>query len=181
MAQRSIGVATEGDRGRAEFSATVDALDIDMRNCTVARTLETLGEKWTFIILHGVFIGVRRFDELADHTGIPRQVLSNRLSRLVESGVLCKELYKEAGTRSRAEYRLTTKGMDVYPILLALRQWGDTYEAGPEGPPLLNAHRDCGAPVMLLLQCNKGHLLSSYRDVVPRLGPGAQLRKRDGS
>src|ERR1044071_9051071 len=127
----------------------VTALDWSVDNCTIASSLAILGEKWTFIVLRDVFLGVRRFDDFIEHTGIPRQVLANRLGRLVEEGLLRRESYREPGERTRHEYRLTDKGIDVYPILVALREWGDRYLADPDGPPLLTVHRDCGASVEL--------------------------------
>ena len=151
-------------------------LDWSVDNCTVAGTLAVLGEKWMFIVLRDVFLGVRRFDDFIEHTGIPRQVLTNRLGRLVDEGLLRRESYREPGERTRYEYRLTDKGIDVYPILVALREWGDRYLAGPEGPPLLTVHRDCGASVSLDLRCEDGHSLASPREIVPRPGPSARRR-----
>jgi DNA-binding HxlR family transcriptional regulator len=117
---------------------------------------------------------VRRFDDMQRRTGIPRQVLSSRLARLVAEGLLRKVPYQEAGQRSRDEYRLTSKGVDLYPLLVALMQWGDNYEAAPDGPPVLLRHRDCGEPVRLQLSCRAGHVLESARDVTPVPGPGAR-------
>jgi DNA-binding HxlR family transcriptional regulator len=107
-------------------------------------------------------------------TGMPRQVLSNRLARLVGEGLLRKVRYQETGQRGRDEYRLTSKGLDLYPVLVALMQWGDRYEVGPDGPPVLLRHRDCGEPVQLQLSCRAGHVLESARDVTPVPGPGAR-------
>jgi DNA-binding HxlR family transcriptional regulator len=152
------------------------ALDWSVENCTIARTLGILGEKWTFIVLRDVFLGIRRFDDFIEHTGIPRQVLTNRLATLVAQGLLRRETYQEPGTRTRGEYRLTDKGIDAYPILVALREWGDRYAAQDGGPPLLTVHRDCGAPVSTYLRCTAGHELASPREVVPRPGPSAQRR-----
>ena len=112
-----------------------------------------LGERWTFVVLREVFNGVRRFDDIRRHSGIPRQVLSNRLALLVEQGVLRREPYQDPGERARHEYRLTEKGFDLYPVLVAIADWGDRYLADPEGPPVEFAHRDCGAPVHAELRC----------------------------
>src|SRR5215468_10751042 len=100
------------------------ALEWTADNCTIAAALAILGEKWTFIVLRDVFLGIRRFDDFIEHTGIPRQVLSNRLATLVSEGLLRREAYQEQGERLRHEYRLTDKGIDAYPILVALREWG---------------------------------------------------------
>ena len=115
-------------------AAKAAALDWSVDNCTIASTLGILGEKWTFIVLRDVFLGIRRFDDFIEHTGIPRQVLSNRLASLVDQGLLRRESYQEPGERARYEYRLTDKGMDAYPILVALREWGDKY-TGRDGRP----------------------------------------------
>ena len=161
------------------MAAQVDnALDWSTENCTIASTLGILGEKWTFIVLRDVFLGIRRFDDFVEHTGIPRQVLTNRLATLVDQGLLRRESYREPGERARYEYRLTDKGIDVYPILVALREWGDRYAAGPDGPPMLTVHRDCGAGVDVFLRCADGHDLTSPREIVPRPGPAARRRAR---
>lgn len=170
-----------GDIGTAE-TATLerhDPMQWSVANCTIARSLEILGEKWTFIVLRDVFLGIRRFDDFIEHTGIPRQVLSNRLATLVTEGLLRREAYQEPGERARYEYRLTDKGIDAYPILVALREWGDRYAAEADGPPLLTVHRDCGGSVGAYLRCEAGHELASPREVVPRPGPSA--KRRSGS
>ncbi|MBB5868640.1 DNA-binding HxlR family transcriptional regulator [Allocatelliglobosispora scoriae] len=152
------------------------ALDWSVENCTVARAMGILGERWTFVVLREVFNGVRRFDQMREHTDIPRQVLTNRLAMLVERGVLHRHPYRPAGERERHEYRLTPKGFDLYPVLVAIWEWGDRYLADPEGSPVEMAHRDCGAPVRTRLTCADGHDIDSPRDVVARPGPGAHRR-----
>jgi DNA-binding HxlR family transcriptional regulator len=107
-------------------------------------------------------------------TGIPRQVLSDRLARLVQEDLLRKVPYQDDGQRSRHEYRLTAKGLDLYPVLVGLMQWGDQYATRPGGAPVLLRHRDCGQPVRLQLACEAGHVLDSARDVTPVPGPGAR-------
>ena len=149
-------------------------LDYDTANCAVGAAVAVIGERTTFLVLRGVFSGVRRFDDIQRHTGAPRQVLSDRLARLVREGLLRKVPYQENGQRRRYEYRLTGKGLDLYPVLVALMQWGDRYAGGPAGPPLLLTHRDCGEPVRLQLSCDAGHVLRSAREVTPLPGPGAR-------
>ena len=148
--------------------------DYDPANCAIGAAVEILGERATFLVLREAFNGVRRFDDMQRRTGIPRQVLSSRLARLAGEGLLRKVPYQQAGQRSRDEYRLTSKGLDLYPVLVALMQWGDRYEVGPEGPPVLLRHRDCGEPVRLQLSCRAGLVLESARDVTPMPGPGAR-------
>jgi DNA-binding HxlR family transcriptional regulator len=143
-------------------------------NCSIERTLAVVGEKWTFLVLREAFSGVRRFADMLAGTGAPRQVLSARLARLVEEGLLSKVPYREPGSRRRDEYRLTQKGLDLYPIMVSLMHWGDRYLAEPAGPPVLLTHRDCGAPISGHLTCAEGHEVSSPREVTPRPGPGAR-------
>jgi DNA-binding HxlR family transcriptional regulator len=149
-------------------------LDYDTANCTIGTTVAIIGEKWTFLVLREVFNGVRRFDDMQRRTRAPRQILSDRLARLVAQGLLRKVRYQEHGQRSRQEYRLTEAGLDLYPVMVALMQWGDRHAAGPAGPQASLTHRDCGEPVRLELTCAAGHKLASAREVTPLPGPGAR-------
>jgi DNA-binding HxlR family transcriptional regulator len=153
-----------------------EALAWSVDNCTISRAMDILGEKWTMVVLREIFSGIRRFDDMRVRTGIPRQVLANRLSALVEAGVLRREPYREPGSRVRQEYRLTDKGFDLYPVLIALAGWGNRYLADPEGPPIQFAHRDCGAELEVEIHCAGGHEVTDHRDVLPRPGPGAHRR-----
>jgi DNA-binding HxlR family transcriptional regulator len=153
-----------------------EALDWSVDNCTIGRALDVVGDRWSFIVLREVFQGIRRFDDLTVRTSIPRAVLTDRLRRLVEAGVLRREPYRDPGARSRSEYRLTQKGLDLYPVLLALQAWGDRYLADPEGPPIQFVHRDCGEPLRLVMRCDAGHELERSRDAGGRPGPGAHRR-----
>ena len=149
-------------------------LDYDPANCAVGAAVEIIGEKWTFLVLREAFSGVHRFGDMQRRTGAPRQVLSDRLSRLVHEDLLRRVPYQEAGQRARHEYRLTPKGRDLYPIMVALMHWGDQYVTGPEGSPVVLIHRDCGAPVHQRLNCDDGHDLTSPREVTTVPGPGAR-------
>lgn len=149
-------------------------LDYDPANCAIGAAVAIIGERPTFLVLREAFNGVRRFDDMQRRTAIPRQVLSDRLARLVREDLLRKVPYQDAGQRRRYEYRLTSKGLDLYPVLVALMGWGDRYAAGPDGPPVVLQHRDCGEPVRLRLSCQAGHVLESARDVTPVPGPGAR-------
>ena len=155
-----------------------DALDWSVENCPIGRAMDILGERWTVVVLREVFSGIRRYDDLRVRTAIPRQVLANRLAKLVEHGILRKVPYREPGARQRHEYRLTDKGLDLYPMLVALRDWGDKYLVDDDGSPLAIAHRDCEAPVHVTLYCEAGHELTSPRQAVPRPGPGARRLPR---
>ncbi|MBG0814434.1 helix-turn-helix transcriptional regulator [Planomonospora sp. ID82291] len=143
-------------------------------NCSIERTLAVVGEKWTFLVLREAFGGVRRFADMQAATGAPRQVLSARLARLVDEGLLRKVPYREPGQRRRDEYRLTEMGRDLYPIMVALMHWGDRYRSGSDGPPVLLTHRDCGAPVEQHFRCAEGHEVAGPREVTPLPGPGAR-------
>src|SRR5258708_30289791 len=123
----------------------------DTANCNIAAALAIVGEKWTFYVLREAFNGIRRFDDMQRRTGAPRQVLSDRLGRLVADGILSKVPYQETGQRPRSEYRLTRKGLDLFPVIVALLEWGNHYAAGPAGPIVSLTHRDCRAPVALQL------------------------------
>jgi DNA-binding HxlR family transcriptional regulator len=138
----------------------------DRSRCSVAGTLAVVGEKWSLLVLREAFFGVRRFADFQRLLGAPKAVLSDRLATLVEQGILARVPYQAEGERQRHEYRLTTKGRDLYPTLVALMQWGDAYLSdGP--PPLELLHRDCDAPVHLELHCEAGHAVAGPRDVRP--------------
>ncbi len=152
------------------------ALQWSVENCTIQRTLDVIGDRWSLLVLREVFQGIRRFDDMTVRTAIPRQVLTERLRRLVDVGILKRVPYRVPGQRERHEYRLTDKGLDLYPVLIALQAWGNEYLADPEGPPIEFTHRDCGEPVDLVVRCAAGHEVSSTREVSGRIGPGARPR-----
>lgn len=156
--------------------ARPEALQWSVDNCTVARAMAILGERWALVVLREVVNGVRRFEDMREHADIPRQVLTNRLATLVHEGILRRVPYQEPGERMRHEYRLTEKGFDLYPVLIAVGQWGDRYLADPEGSPVEMTHRDCGAVVGVHMRCEAGHELDEPREVAPRPGRGARRR-----
>jgi DNA-binding HxlR family transcriptional regulator len=139
-------------------------------HCSVAQCLEVVGEWWSMLIVRDVFLGVTRFDDIQERLGISRNILNQRLNRLVESGVLRKVPYSEHPPRY--EYRLTDKGRDLWPVLTALRQWGDKY-AAPDGPPLRMIHRDCGHVCDATMVCSACGEPIGPRDVRAEPGPGA--------
>ncbi len=142
----------------------------DGQNCSVAKSLELLGERWTLLVLREAFLGRRRFDEFAARLGIARNVLTARLARLVEEGVLERVRYQERP--ERFEYRLTAKGLDLWPVIVSLLQFGDRYYA-PAGPPLVLEHRDCGGGLDDRRRCLACRQDLTPRDVVAHPGPGA--------
>ncbi len=125
----------------------------------MARTASVVGDGWTVLLLRDLFNGIRRFDDLAAHLGIARNVLTRRLATLVDEGVAERVPYREPGSRERHEYRLTAAGWDLRPVILAMLEWGDAHRAGPDGPPVQMEHRDCGAPVHVELRCADGHVI----------------------
>jgi len=149
-------------------------LEMSTENCTVQRTLDLVGEKWTLLILRDAFNGVRRFDDFRRHVGPSEAVLAGRLRKLVEAGILATVPYQERGSRTRNEYRLTGKGRDLWPVLVALRQWGESYVADPEGPVLEVRHRECDAPVHVVVECSCEHVALTPTEVTVRPGPAAR-------
>ena len=139
--------------------------------CNVARPIALLGEGWTLLVLRQAFLGQRRFDEIQGSLGISRSLLADRLRKLVDAGILRREPYRDA-VRTRDEYRLTEKGHDLYPVLMALRAWSDKHEAPEQGPLVLYRHRDCGGLTEVLHRCAECGEDLSARDVRPEPGPG---------
>ena len=115
--------------------------------CSIARSLGVLGERWTFLILREAFLGATKFAEFRDRLGVAPDVLSDRLSTLVEYGVMEREPYQEPGARPRFAYRLTPAGTELRVVLSALQQWGDNYLPRPEGPSVLRRIRGTDLPV----------------------------------
>lgn len=127
--------------------------EIDKQVCSVARALSVVGERWTLLILRDAFLGTRRFDQFQHNLGITRHRLSERLTKLVEQGVLVKVPYQDRPVRH--EYRLTRKGLGLYPVLMSLARWGDEWMAGEEGAPLEYVHQGCGKKTIPVLACNE--------------------------
>lgn len=138
--------------------------------CSVAKSLEVIGERWSLLIVRDVMNGNRRFSELQRSLGVARNVLSARLQRLVDEGILERRAYQESP--ARYEYFLTEKGLDLWPALIALLHWGDKYSAGPEGPPRLIVHKECGGEVSERGICTSCGKLLTARDARQVAGPG---------
>jgi DNA-binding HxlR family transcriptional regulator len=144
--------------------------------CSVARTVAVIGDRWTLLILRDCFLRIRRFDDFEARLGVTRHILANRLRKLVAEGVLAKVPYQDRPVRY--DYRLTPKGLDLYPVLLSLVHWGDTYTAGKAGRPLLHRHLACGQmfdPVTTCSACGEAIDPCQVR-VFP--GPGAGRKSR---
>jgi DNA-binding HxlR family transcriptional regulator len=138
-------------------------------DCSVAQCLEVIGEWWSMLIVRDAFLGVTRFDEFQDRLGISRNILQQRLTRLVDAGVLVRVPYSDHPPRN--DYRLTDKGRDLWPVLIAMRQWGDRH-AAPSGPPLQIVHRACGAVAEGAFVCASCGEPIGPRDVDAVPGPG---------
>jgi DNA-binding HxlR family transcriptional regulator len=149
--------------GAADFSHRLQA-------DSVGRTLNLVGERWTILILREMFFGVRRYGQLARNLNIPRPTLSLRLRKLVDCGLLDRVPYST--DPERHEYRLTQAGRDLFPAVIALMRWGDTYLAGPEGPPVVLRHETCGKRTNPHLTCDVCGEEISTRNVTPERGPG---------
>jgi DNA-binding HxlR family transcriptional regulator len=139
-------------------------------NCSVAQCLEIVGEWWSLLIVRDAFLGVTRFEDLQARLGISRNILTQRLNRLVDKGVLKRVPYQERPPRS--EYRLTEKGRDLWHVVTAMRQWGDRW-AAPSGPPLTIRHTACGRVVKAVPVCSHCGEPLDVRAVTAVPGPGA--------
>ena len=136
--------------------------------CTIARALEVVSTRSAFLVLREAFYGTTRFDDFAKRAGISEPVAASRLRELVGQGLLERTDYREAGQRTRQRYRLTDKGADLFPALVALMQWGDRWLDETGGPVELR-HRDCGEPVSVQLRCAADHRVSADElDLAPR-------------
>ncbi|MGH3234422.1 MAG: winged helix-turn-helix transcriptional regulator [Streptosporangiaceae bacterium] len=138
-------------------------------HCSVAQCLEAVGEWWSMLIIRDASLGVTRFDQFQERLGISRNILSQRLARLMDQGILDKVPYSEHPPRY--DYRLTAKGRDLWPVLTAMRQWGDTY-AAPDGPPLEVLHKACGKVSHAVMTCSACGERLSARDLRAVPGPG---------
>jgi DNA-binding HxlR family transcriptional regulator len=146
--------------------------DYKGQTCSIAGTLEIVGERWSLLIVRSVMLGVRRFDALQKDLGVARNVLQARLERLIENGVLERRQYQEHPPRY--EYYLTEKGLDLWPTIVALLQWGDRYAPSPGGPPVLLEHKGCGGAIDSHRICERCGKRVSSRDAIAKAGPGAR-------
>jgi DNA-binding HxlR family transcriptional regulator len=141
-------------------------------SCSVARTLDVLGERWTPLIVRDILLGVRRFDAMQRNLGISRKVLAERLSDLVEHGVIERVPYQDHPPRY--DYMLTEKGLDLAYVLLAMMAWGDRWASGEAGPPMVLRHEACGATVHAVPACSGCGETLLAGEVTPLPGPGAR-------
>jgi DNA-binding HxlR family transcriptional regulator len=143
--------------------------ELDQQPCSVSRTLSVIGDRWTLLILRDCFLRVRRFDDFQARLGRP--ILADRLQKLLDNFVLTKVAYQQ--NPKRYEYRLTQKGIDLYPVIMAIVHWGDVHMSGKKGRPLLHVHTKCGHQFDPLHTCSECGETLDAREVKVESGPGA--------
>jgi DNA-binding HxlR family transcriptional regulator len=146
----------------------------DAQDCSLARALEIVGERWTLLVLRDCFFGVRRFTDLQAHLDVPRAVLTERLTQLVADGILERVEYQ----RGRHEYRLTQRGLDLWPALYALSQWGEQHRA-PNGRRRIFTHTPCDTPLETTGFCPTCRIVPGPADLELHPGPGARRTRTD--
>ncbi|GAB3292264.1 winged helix-turn-helix transcriptional regulator [Parahaliea aestuarii] len=140
----------------------------DDMNCSLAQTLDVIGERWTLLILRDAFFGARRFSEFQRSLGVARNILSKRLNRLVDEGILERSPAADGG---HAEYRLTEKGLALQPVLLAMTHWGDRYRPHPRGKRLEFVERSSGNPIRTMAVLNQAGEPLKPKEVKAVAGP----------
>jgi DNA-binding HxlR family transcriptional regulator len=138
--------------------------------CSIARTVDVIGEPWSPLILRDIYVGLRRFDQLQADLGVSRKVLTERLNHLVDHGVLERRPYDR---RPRYEYHLTEKGTELVDVLMVMVGWGDKWLAGEPGPPVLYRHTACGEISSVDLRCAHCGEPMHANDIEVLAGPGA--------
>lgn len=144
--------------------------------CSLARSVDLLGDWWTPLVLREAFYGVRRFDDFQRRLGIGRNVLTQRLHRLVDEGMLERRPYQSRPVRH--EYVLTDKGRDFFPVVAAMQRWGDRWLAGDDGPPVVLHHTGCGQDMHAEVVCSQCGEPLELRAVRARPGPGLPAHAR---
>lgn len=160
--------------GAGRYDPPVRWSEIGRMDCSVARTLSVVGDRWTILILRESFLRTRKFEDFQARTGAPRAVLSERLRALVDDGVLRRQPY--SGHADRFEYRLTEKGLDLYAVVVSLLRWGDRWMAGDDEPPVELRHRACGAVMVPELACPScGERITAHDVEVSRMRARPEL------
>lgn len=152
--------------------------DLPEQPCLISRTLAVIGDRWTMLILRDCFGGVRKFDDFRENLGISRTIVAQRLALLVEEGVLDKRAYQERPTRY--EYRLTAKGLDLYPLIIGMFDWGRRHYPLEAGLPVIHQHKACGKDFTAILSCSECGEEVTARDVLARAGPALPAGYRKG-
>jgi DNA-binding HxlR family transcriptional regulator len=141
------------------------------QNCSIARTLEVVGERWSPLIVRDLLLGITRFDEIKNDLGIATNVLQTRLNRLMAEGIVIRHVYQQRPLRH--EYRLTEKGLGLWPTIVALMQWGDRYAPSPGGAPMIIKHRGCDGMIDEHRICERCGERVAALSVLAAPGPGA--------
>jgi len=145
--------------------------------CSVARTLSIIGDRWTLLVIRDCFLGTRCFEDFQKQLKVTRHLLSDRLRKLVDRGILEKVTYTEHSRRF--EYRLTEKGVDLFPIIMAIVRWGDQWMAEEGAPPIEYEHVNCGKKMKAVLCCSECHEEIQAKKIRPMIGPGLQHFMKD--
>jgi DNA-binding HxlR family transcriptional regulator len=154
-------------------AAVLDWRDVDLENGSLKRAAEIVGDKWVMLIVRDAMLGITRFDDIQHRLGLSAPVLSARIRRLVDEGVLEPRPYRDPGQRTRTEYCLTRKGAELFHALVALMQWGDRYLADPAGPALCLRHDACGGPIRIIACCADENVEVHAGEARIEPGPGA--------
>ena len=144
--------------------------ELAAQDCSMARSVAVIGDRWTLMLLRDLFLGVRRFEDFERRLGISRSIIAERLKLLVDEGVLRREAYQDHPVRH--EYRLTDKGLALHPVVMAIVHWGDAHYAGEAGPPLIHRHKACGCDFTPVLSCSECGEAVGARDVEVRARAG---------
>jgi DNA-binding HxlR family transcriptional regulator len=147
--------------------------------CSIARGLEVVGERWTLLIVRDVLLGSRRFEEFIENLGVTRTVLSDRLSKLVEHGVLERHRYQQRP--ERYEYLPTAKAYGLYPVIATLMRWGDEHYPHPAGPPRRMLHHDCGGELEFYQHCRRCAATPGPDEVDSQLNPALRSSASSGN
>ena len=153
--------------------------DIGEEACSIARTLSVIGDRWTMLVLREAFLRTRRFEDFQSRLGATRHVLADRLQKLVDHGILARVQYQDRPLRF--EYKLTEKGRDLYPVIVALLGWGDRWMADEHGPPIELVHRNCGHRMVPVPTCPHCGERVSARDVTAQGGRAGPARRGDNA
>ncbi|RDI51666.1 winged helix-turn-helix transcriptional regulator [Nocardia mexicana] len=140
-------------------------------HCSIGQSLERIGEWWTPLIVRDVYLGLHRFDDIAENLGISRNLLTRRLETLVADGIVERRAYQERPLRH--EYHLTEAGLELVPVLMALMAWGDKWATPPGGPPVRLVHRECGAEFTPQVCCSECGKPATATNTTALAGPGA--------
>ncbi|WP_100642083.1 winged helix-turn-helix transcriptional regulator [Alteromonas facilis] len=152
--------------------------DISEQTCSIAKASSVFGDRWTLLIVRQLFLGLRRFSDIQKSLGITKHRLTDRLNRLIEEGLVFKHLYDDK--YNRFDYRLTEKGLDLYPVLITLAQWGDKWMCDGDGIPMQYEHQECGnmmTPTLCCSCCNKPLNLNNMK---LKVGPGIAAKHARG-